>query len=597
VYPASTRRSTLSIHEWDLNDHNFATSASREPGTRPLAEPAPSVPLVLDYQTGSAPPPISAATTSEPLNTEYEPSVTTRTYKSYATYRAPSGFPFREMEDRSVQPHPKRPSITDRPSPNIRPSQSEGSTTAVRFNSCLTTNLVRNYAKIKHDDFAQIQLFVTENPNILQEEATLFRTEAVQAYSIGNQTYGKKCLQQYLILLNLQHLADQKSRARFLSKLRDSKSDARFHFYQAFDSTLKKAQAEIDSASSSCRDPSGVSNTPNPPVPWSSQSGSYASSQGAQTGATFPAKISSTHWEGKASSPGNGPGQNTTPAAPPTRTVLPPTITAYPHQSSRPSPSYPVSTFPGYHPSNTQMLSPHGSLGQFGPTTSATPAEPAGFGGPSVLHAEVSGLSPSARLHLIPENRTIQLNPSGRLNWRYIERHSNFYERGKVFAVLWHENYHEADGKYRRSSSDWISNSFDFDKVSPGKFEEKVYSSIRRMVVIKVGHGFSVCIQINSYGGRGLTKFKNDDPDIKTHSRIYITGTNPQWIEQEPRCPNRDIAVVPTDPSQRLTPASRLCYSRPYTVEHTVKAMDVGRIRELDLQNMLECYKEAQEDH
>jgi hypothetical protein len=169
---------------------------------------------------------------------------------------------------------------------------------------------------------------------------------------------------------------------------------------------------------------------------------------------------------------------------------------------------------------------------------------------------------------------------------RFKRRPSAFYDIGRVFALLWHENL--ADTNITTSRSTIFDPGFE---STEDRFGEKIYSTIRRMVVVRPGRGYSVCIQINTYGGRGLKKF-NRMEDINAHSVIHMVGSEPCWLPEEARSSKRPISVLPTTEEQRLQSSSRLCYSKPYTIEHTEKTMDIGRVTNECLGYLIGYYRQ-----
>ncbi|OAP64081.1 hypothetical protein AYL99_00053 [Fonsecaea erecta] len=178
-----------------------------------------------------------------------------------------------------------------------------------------------------------------------------------------------------------------------------------------------------------------------------------------------------------------------------------------------------------------------------------------------------------------------------RLDSSFCLRTSAFYEPGRVFAVLWHEPYSNIPGKAGNESR----NTYVSDNVSySNRFAEGIYSSIRRMVVVRQDHGCSICIQINSYGQRGLAKFKGSPRDIEAHSIIHMEDTLPQQQPSEPTTNKRPIAVKKTSPGNRgLNEWSRLCYSQPRTVQHTVKAQDIGLVTKECLPYLKQYFQQA----
>ncbi|KIW30754.1 hypothetical protein, variant 1 [Cladophialophora immunda] len=173
------------------------------------------------------------------------------------------------------------------------------------------------------------------------------------------------------------------------------------------------------------------------------------------------------------------------------------------------------------------------------------------------------------------------------LDSRYVARNSSYYQPGRVFAILWHEPYNDSQGHSGNSSR----HTYLSDNISIGRFGERIYSSIRRMVVVRQDHGCCVCIQINTYGKRGLGKFTASPKDVEAHTIIHMDDTNPQSQPGEPRSSKRPIAVKKASPDQRLNPWSRLCFSQPHTVQHTVKALDVGWVTKESLPYLLSYFQ------
>ncbi|EXJ88151.1 hypothetical protein A1O1_05079 [Capronia coronata CBS 617.96] len=166
---------------------------------------------------------------------------------------------------------------------------------------------------------------------------------------------------------------------------------------------------------------------------------------------------------------------------------------------------------------------------------------------------------------------------------RYIVRPSSFFKAGRVFAVLWYE-----PGMHMRGMSMTTRSTGD----STDSFGQAIYTTVRRMVVVREDHGFCVCIQISTYGGRGLAKFRRSHREVEAHSRIRMSGTEAKWLGEEPISSKQDIEVHPAS-GQRLDPSSRLCYSRPHTVEHTVKAMEIGRVAAPSLPYLMAYFQDA----
>ncbi|KAJ5928614.1 hypothetical protein N7466_007570 [Penicillium verhagenii] len=157
-----------------------------------------------------------------------------------------------------------------------------------------------------------------------------------------------------------------------------------------------------------------------------------------------------------------------------------------------------------------------------------------------------------------------------------------FFRVGRVFAMLWHENA----GLHGTIMSQRGSNlGRDYTK---GKYQEPIYSSIRRMVVIKEQKGCSWCLPITTYSGQGVAK---SGVDRNKHTVVYMRGCHPVTKVNEPKMTKEPLEVEPAKPDQKLDPMSRLNFGKVYTVEHNVKVLPVGRITEGSLAKFLEYTK------
>jgi hypothetical protein len=69
-----------------------------------------------------------------------------------------------------------------------------------------------------------------------------------------------------------------------------------------------------------------------------------------------------------------------------------------------------------------------------------------------------------------------------------------------------------------------------------------------------------------------------------------MSDRDPQWLPGEPRSSKRAIAVHKAGPRLRLTGASRVCFSRLYSVEMTEKVDNVGIVTKESLPFLLSYY-------
>ncbi|KAJ5083923.1 hypothetical protein NUU61_008502 [Penicillium alfredii] len=146
-----------------------------------------------------------------------------------------------------------------------------------------------------------------------------------------------------------------------------------------------------------------------------------------------------------------------------------------------------------------------------------------------------------------------------------------FFRVGRVFAMLWHENA-GLHGTILSQRGPPLGPHF-----TRGKYQEPIYSSIRRMVVVKEQKGCSWCVPVTTYSGQGVAKA---GVDRGKHAVIYMQGNRPAVNPGEPRMIKEPLEVEPARPDQRLDPMSRLNFGKVYTVEHNVKVLPVGKIAE-----------------
>ncbi|EXJ66435.1 uncharacterized protein A1O5_10587 [Cladophialophora psammophila CBS 110553] len=396
------------------------------------------------------------------------------------------------------------------------------------------SDLALQFAKMPYLDFVAVEKFISRNPEILKVHPQALLEEATRAFAGPEKSFARTCVQQAVVLKLLKD-QPRATQHRILNDLKQKEDQVMGRFFEQRDSTWH----EVVKASSNValnRVPTVVGGSPQrptvqyrPPETLPSISASPAILRGSRLEATASSSM------GDDASRTSRVGQRTTAT------------------------------------SNDRVQNPRSPVHDF--TRDPELAVSRGS-------RDSSTQPPLLPIH---GNDTLDSMNTRQLDMRYVVRPSIFYKPGRVFAVLWHE----PGMPWERPTSNPASYAGAESRAPLG---EAIYSAIRRMVVVRQDHGFSVCIAINSYAGRGLSKFRNSPRDIHAHSRIYKTGDTPDWVKDEPQSSRRDIEVnVMND--QRFPPSSRLCYSRPYTVEHTVKSLDVGEIAEASLPYVLRYFQ------
>ncbi|KAI5362499.1 hypothetical protein Slin15195_G061560 [Septoria linicola] len=150
-----------------------------------------------------------------------------------------------------------------------------------------------------------------------------------------------------------------------------------------------------------------------------------------------------------------------------------------------------------------------------------------------------------------------------------------FFVVGRVFLVLWVEPAGD-------SHSDITTMT---ETVDPGtttsRWNERVFSKVRRFVVIREGTDYCSALPIMTYGGKGVGKAGI----IKSDHAIIFTDAEPTPLPNESRQPHeqgmRATAIRVTavnKPREKLDPVSRINFAKIHTIQHNIKVKDFGMV-------------------
>lgn len=443
---------------------------------------------------------------------------------------------------------PTSESMANRP---ISAAQSSTRPSEPAFHSSLTPTL-QAFANLARDDWKSIELYVRKHESLIAADPALFVNEAVQAFSCGKDSYANQCIHR-AALLRLINDHSLNTALRTIKNIRDKKPEGKT-LLTTYDKLLKAAKDKAKAM---------ASNSPGP-VPTPRRDATQT--LGDTSRAPYPVVGLAPHYGNPSSVPAPYPLSSGFPNRPDARSSGVPTTTAPPGLDSRAGSGTLESSSSGLR-----------AINQGPPTPSVLgPADrPGGNGGTTVIS--------------VTDDNTFYPSPQDRLHPSYQRRPSSFYRRGTVFAVLWHAE--ASSDKPKKTPKGYTT----AQKVRTiGKFGEEIYSTIRRMVVVREANGYCVCIQINTYSGRGLAKIRNNPQEVNNHSIIHMTDTAPTYLDGEPRTNKMPIAVQKAAPHQRLSSDSRLCYSQPSTVQHNSKAMHVGQVTPESMPLLLTYYSQAQ---
>jgi hypothetical protein len=161
-----------------------------------------------------------------------------------------------------------------------------------------------------------------------------------------------------------------------------------------------------------------------------------------------------------------------------------------------------------------------------------------------------------------------------------------FFRVGKVFLVLWSE---PAGGTSLVSK--WAAGTV------INHLGERVFSKVRRFVVIREGGNYCNALPINTYTGRGVAK-----PGVnKSEHVIIFTGKSPplpkaQELPAQGQMGMRNIAIQvdPDTPDETLDPMSRLDLGGVTKVEHNIKVKPLGKVNKRFLDALQAQYANVQ---
>ncbi|RMY37127.1 hypothetical protein D0865_13456 [Hortaea werneckii] len=153
-----------------------------------------------------------------------------------------------------------------------------------------------------------------------------------------------------------------------------------------------------------------------------------------------------------------------------------------------------------------------------------------------------------------------------------------FFKPGRVFLVLWTE------------PAGPLSKGACSEDLVTVRFGERVYSKIRRFVVVRAASSYCSALPIVTYSGRGVGK-----PGVKKseHCIIYTGHSSPLPLREEiPRDGEAgmrliSIRVIPDDHVTKLDPVSRLDLGKPCTINHNIKVKPFGQVDALHLTALL----------
>ncbi|KAI0127840.1 hypothetical protein BJ170DRAFT_683667 [Xylariales sp. AK1849] len=174
---------------------------------------------------------------------------------------------------------------------------------------------------------------------------------------------------------------------------------------------------------------------------------------------------------------------------------------------------------------------------------------------------------------------------------RYRVEHSDRFEFGEVFKIIWSEPM----GQTRPSGFSSGLDEAEFPMSELGQREiagQLFYTGVRRFVVVGTDGGNSICVPILTYGRRGCKKGAKPEK----HGIIYSPPHKPTMVPGEPPLGVLPVRLFIYTEGEKLAIQSRVNYSKHVTIEHNVKVLFIGSILLEDQDRVEDAVNKCWED-
>jgi hypothetical protein len=175
----------------------------------------------------------------------------------------------------------------------------------------------------------------------------------------------------------------------------------------------------------------------------------------------------------------------------------------------------------------------------------------------------------------------------------YIVRPSRFFCLGRVFLVLWAE---PAGGN--GSNAGTIVTMQERGTVL-NHLGERVFSKVRRFVVIRESDQYCNVLPITTYSGQGVAKRRV----VKSEHAIIYTGSIPPQPRPSERPSRGDtgmrpqsIRVDPDNQTNRLDPMSRVDFGGVHQVWHNIKTKSLGVVNRHSIEALMSQFADVWQD-
>nr|OQO31294.1 hypothetical protein B0A51_03272 [Rachicladosporium sp. CCFEE 5018] len=157
--------------------------------------------------------------------------------------------------------------------------------------------------------------------------------------------------------------------------------------------------------------------------------------------------------------------------------------------------------------------------------------------------------------------------------YRVRKQPSRFFVLGKIFLVLWAE----PAGANSRVTT------LPTGGVVPGRHKERIFTKVRRFVVIRAGDRSCSALPILTYDHQGA---KKKSLDASENGIVFTGKAVPADAPQVPGLLEYPIRVNADDPTDKLDSESLIHYGKVYTIEHNIKVKPFGNVHDNYIQTL-----------
>ncbi|KAK6434439.1 hypothetical protein LTR95_009378 [Oleoguttula sp. CCFEE 5521] len=126
--------------------------------------------------------------------------------------------------------------------------------------------------------------------------------------------------------------------------------------------------------------------------------------------------------------------------------------------------------------------------------------------------------------------------------------------------------------------------------IVPGRYGEKIYSKVRRFVVIRAGDRSCSALPILTYNHQGA---KNKSMDASENGIVFTGKGVPAGAPRTLGLLDEPIRVNADDPTDKLDSESMIHYGKIYTIEHNIKVKPFGLVHDIYLRPLLEQFRDV----